>query len=162
MFVLFSKYRNLINRRRRRNLYLDMNRLNIGVEIRLCEQEFLASVGLWATPIIITTGNRVSMYFCSICCFPLICRGMWYQINLCCFMNCCAYRSVFVMMWSIVCSIMYSLKKTYAAGFPSRGTSILFSLVSFIFLGLNRCPGYIAFYCKEQIIDWLHLGPYYL
>ena len=49
-------------------------------------------------------------------------------------MNCCAYRLVCITMYSIICSVVYSLKKSCAVGFLGRGTSILSSAVNFTFL----------------------------
>ena len=131
--------------------------LNFGVEIRLPIDQYITNLGLWTTPIRITTVNRVSICALSVALHwstkECGLRLFWY-----CSMNCCAYRFVCITVWAIICSVMYSLKKSCAVGFVVRGTYILSSPVNFIFLGLSGSPGYSLFHCHRGNIGWLCLG----
>ena len=158
MLLLSVKWRNLI---RIRHLSLDMIWLNIGVEIRLLVDQYIANLGLWTTPIRITTANRVSISAPSVA-FHWCTKECGLKLFWCCSINCCAYSLVYTTMWSIIWSVMYSLKKSYAVRFLGRGTSILSSPVNFTFLGLNGSPGYILFHCHRGTIGWLCLAPTYL
>ena len=60
---------------------------------------------------------------------------MWPQIILVLFYKLLCIQVSVITMWSNICSVMYSLKKSCAGGFLGRGKSILSSPVHFIFLG---------------------------
>ena len=158
MFVLSAKWRNLI---RITHISLDIIWLNIGVEIRLYVHRYIANHGLWTTPIRITTANRVSISALSIA-FHWCTKECGHKLFWYCSMNCCEYRLLCITMWSIICSVMYSLKRSCIVGFLGRGTSILSSPVNFIFLGLNGSPGYILFHCYNGnywlILSWSNLS----
>ena len=89
--------------------------LNIDVKIRLSVDQYIPNLGLWTTSIRITTANRVSISSLSVtfhwCTKECGLKLFWY-----CSMNCCAYRLVCITMWSIICSVMYSLKKSFSVG----------------------------------------------
>ena len=153
MLLLSAKWRNLI---RIRNLSVDMIWMNIGFEIRLSVDQYIANLGLWTTSIRITTTNRVSISALSVA-FHWCTKECGLKLFWCCSINYCAYRLVCITMWSIIWSVMYSLKKSCATGFLGRGTSILSSPVNLIVLGLNESPGYILFHCHRGTIGWLCL-----
>ena len=126
-------WRNLI---RVRNLHLDAIWLNMGVEIRLSVDKFIVNLGLWTTPIRITTTNRVSIFALSVT-FHWCTKECSLKLFCCHSMDCWAYRLACVTIMSMTCSVIYSLKKSCAVGFLGRGTNNLSSPANFIFLGLN-------------------------
>ena len=132
--------------------------LNIGVEIRISLYLYIANLGLWKTLIRKATANRVRIYVLSFafhwCTKQCSLRLCWH-----CSLNCCAYKFVSVTLWSIICSVMYGLKKSCSFGFLGGGTSILSLPVKFKFLGMNRSLGRILFYCKRGTIGILCLCP---
>ena len=131
--------------------------LNIGVRIRLSVDQYIINLGLWTASIRLTTANKISISALSVV-FHWCTKECGLKLFCYCCMNCCAYRLVCITMWSIICSVMYSLRKSYAVGFLGMGTGNFSSPVNFIFHGLNGSPEYILFHCPRKTIGWLCLG----
>ena len=125
--------------------------LYIGVETRLSIDQCIENLGLCAALTRITTVNRVSISILSVA-FHL-CTNEHDPT-----LFSCADRFVCAKIWSIICSVMYSLKKSLVVLILHRGRSILSSLRDLIFLGLNGSHGYTPFHYQRGIIGWLCLG----